>query len=153
MIVTDIGTAELQAPRTPEFRQAVEFLRRKDLLDRPDGTVPIDGKRVFAILQRYETALADPPRFEYHRKYIDLQYLLAGEEIIGWAPVGEMSPEGDYDADKDVCFGTVRPERWTPVRLDSGQLCVLWPEDAHAPRLAAAGTPSPVRKIVIKIAV
>lgn len=40
-----------------------------------------------------------------------------------------------YDAEKDVCFGPVKPGRRTPVRLGAGQLAVLYPEDAHAPRL------------------
>ncbi len=152
MIVTDIDKIERQAPPTPQFRQAIEFLRRKDLPDLPDGNVTIDGKRVFAILQRYRTAHQDAPKFEYHRKYIDVQYILSGEEIIGWAPAAEMTPTFDYDDQQDVCFGLMEPGKWSAVRVAAGQLAVLWPEDGHAPRLAA-GNPCLVRKIVVKIAV
>ncbi len=152
MIVTDIAHAGHQLPLTPGIRRAVDFLRRKDLFELPDGEILLDGKRVYAILQRYETANSDVPKFEYHRKYIDVQYILSGEEVIGWAPVEEMAAASAYDVDKDVCFGSVRTGRWTPVRLQTGQLAALWPEDAHAPRLAA-GAPSAVRKIVIKVAV
>ncbi len=152
MIVTDLTNILHQSPLTPPLRQAIEFLRRKDLGSLPDGTTAIDGTNVYAIMQGYGTETAREPRFEYHRKYIDVQYMLFGEEIIGWAPVEEMIEAGSYDADKDVCFGTVRTGRWTPVRLKAGQLAILWPEDAHAPRLAA-DAPSPVRKIVVKVAV
>lgn len=152
MIIADLDSIEHQAPLTLQFRQAIEFLRRKDLLDLPDGNVPIDGKRVFAILQRYRTAHLDPPKFEYHRKYIDVQYVLTGEEVIGWVPAAEMTASFDYNADQDVCFGLVEPGKWSSVRLKAGQLAVLWPEDGHAPRLAA-GAPLLVRKIVVKIAV
>jgi len=152
MIIADLNSIEHQAPLTRQFRQAIEFLRRKDLLDLPDGNVPIDGKRAFAILQRYRTAYLDAPKFEYHRKYIDVQYILSGEEVIGWAPAAEMTASFDYNADQDVCFGLVEPGKWSSVRLKTGQLAVLWPEDGHAPRLAA-GTASLVRKIVVKVAV
>jgi biofilm protein TabA len=152
MIVTDLEYVERQLPATLTFRQAVEFLRRTDLLDLPDGNVPIDGKQVYAILQRYRTAHSDAPKFEYHRKYIDVQYILSGEEVIGWAPAAEMTPSFNYDEQQDVCFGLMEPGKWSAVRLGPGQLAVLWPEDGHAPRLAA-GTPVLVRKIVVKIAV
>ena len=152
MIVTDLEHIEHQLPPGPAFRMAVEFLRRTDLLELPDGNVPLDGKNVFAILQRYRTAHADAPKFEYHRKYLDVQYVLSGEESIGWAPAVQMTPSFDYDEQQDICFGLMEPGRWSSVRLQAGQLAVLWPEDAHAPRLAA-GKPVLVRKIVVKIAV
>jgi YhcH/YjgK/YiaL family protein len=57
-----------------------------------------------------------------------------------------------YDADKDIAFGTVPPKRWTPVHLEAGQAAVLYPEDGHAPKLAARSA-SPVMKIVVKVAV
>jgi YhcH/YjgK/YiaL family protein len=152
MIVTDLKDFEHQAPMTPQFRQAVEFLRRTDLLELPDGNVPLDGTRVFAILQRYRTARHDAPQFEYHRKYIDLQYVLSGEEVIGWAPAAGMTPSFAYDEQQDICFGLMEPGKWSPVRVLAGQVAVLWPEDGHAPRLAAEA-PLLVRKIVVKVAV
>ena len=99
-------------------------------------------------MQRYETAPAAEPRFEAHRAYIDVQYLAAGSEVIGWAPLGAVQVSEPYDGAKDVCFG--RAAAWTPLRLGPGELAVLYPEDAHAPRLAAGG-PAPVLKVVIKV--
>jgi len=152
MIVTDLDFVERQVPLSPSFQLAIDFLCRKDLLELPDGNVPLDGTRVFAILQRYRTAHQDAPKFEYHRKYIDLQYILAGEEVIGWAPAAEMTASFDYDEHQDICFGLMEPGAWSPLRLRAGQVGVFWPEDAHAPRLAA-GKPVLVRKIVVKVAV
>jgi len=62
-----------------------------------------------------------------------------------------MTITGTYDADKDICSGVVPKGQITPVYLQAGQLAVLFPEDGHAPRLAA-GVPSHVLKIVAKVA-
>lgn len=136
----------------PSLRKAFDFLRGRDIHALPDGRVDIDGDRVFALVQRYETALTEAPKFEYHRKYIDVQFIASGEEIIGWATSETMKITEDYDEKKDICFGTVAAAKWTSVHLHAGQLMVLWPEDAHAPKLAA-DTLSSVMKIVVKVAV
>jgi len=152
MIVTDLQHIDHQIPMTHSIQHAIDFLRRTDLLDLPDGNVLIEGKRVFAILQRYRTTHFDSPKFEYHRKYIDLQYIVSGEEIIGWAPAAEMTASFDYDEGQDLCFGLMEPGKWSPVHLVAGQIAVLWPEDGHATRLAAERV-CLVRKIVVKVAV
>jgi biofilm protein TabA len=152
MIVTDIKYITHHGDMTLAFTKAIEFLRLRGLHDLPDGRVEIEGNNVFAIIQRYETHEADVPTFEYHRKYIDVQYLVSGEEIIGWAPTDGMTITAPYDAEKDAAFGTMAAGKWTPVYLQPGHAAVFWPEDGHSPRLAA-GAPSAVMKIVVKIAV
>ena len=152
MIVTDIKHIVHQVSMTTALKKAIDFLQKPDIHDLVDGRVDIDGEHVFALVQRYETVLADNPRFEYHRTYMDIQYIVSGEEILGWAPAGRMVISEAYDTEKDVCFGTVPKGEITPVYLQSGQLTVLYPEDGHAPKLAA-GAPSRVTKIVVKVAV
>ncbi len=150
MIVTDLEHAEERIPGSPSMDKALAFLRRPGLKGLPDGETELDGRRVFAIVQRYETAMNAATRFEFHKKYIDIQYIAAGAEVIGWAPAGRMSVSEPYDADKDICFGAVKPGEWSPLYLPAGHLAVLYPEDAHAPKLAA-GAAGPVMKVVIKL--
>jgi YhcH/YjgK/YiaL family protein len=152
MIVTNLQYVDLQVSMTLAMTKAIEFLRLHDIQDLPDGRVEIDGDRVFAVVQRYETMQTDAPKFEQHQKYIDVQYVAYGEEVIGWAPAARMTITEPYDADRDICFGLVGKGEWTPLRLKAGQLAVLYPEDGHAPKLPA-GAPSPVMKIVVKVAV
>jgi YhcH/YjgK/YiaL family protein len=78
--------------------------------------------------------------------------MVSGEEVIGWAPVERMRVTEDYDPARDIAFGSVRAGEMTPVFLAAGQLMVLYPEDGHAPRLAA-GAPAMVMKIVVKVIV
>jgi YhcH/YjgK/YiaL family protein len=152
MIVADLDHIGHQALMTPELRAAIAFLHRPGTNELPDGRVEIDGSRVFAIVQRYETVKTGVPKFEFHESYIDVQFIVSGEEIIGWAPRDRMRIDEPYNADRDICFGSVADPDWTPVLLQTGQAAVFYPEDAHAPRLAA-GIPSPVMKIVVKVAV
>ncbi|MBI5745155.1 MAG: YhcH/YjgK/YiaL family protein [Elusimicrobia bacterium] len=149
MIAAKLEGAERQTRHAPGLKAALDFLRRPGAARLPDGRHEIDGEKVFALVQRYSTAAALPPKFEAHRKYIDVQYVAEGAEIVGWLPLSGVRITEPYDAAKDVCFGLA--ENWTPLRLEAGELAVLYPEDAHAPRLAA-GEPGPVVKIVVKVA-
>jgi biofilm protein TabA len=150
MIVTDLKHINAQCPMTNGMIKAVDFLRLRGIHELPDGRVEIDGERVFALVQRYETLNPGAPKFECHRKYIDVQYIVSGEEVIGWTPVERMTITEAYDADRDICFGASSGE-WTAVRLLAGQMAVLYPDDGHAPKLAARA-PSRVMKIVVKVA-
>ncbi len=152
MIVSTLENAARRLRMTPGLEKALEFLRRPGAAGLPDGRYEIDGGTVFAMVQRYETTKAGAVKFEAHRKYADVQFVAAGAEVIGWAPLRNMAVNEAYDEGKDVCFGTVPEGAWTPLRLEAGRLAVLYPEDAHAPRLAA-GAPGPVIKVVVKILV
>ena len=35
---------------------------------------------------------------EAHREYLDVQYVLEGQDTIGWAPVDALTPVGEFDA-------------------------------------------------------
>jgi len=74
VIVTDLKHIDHQVSMTPALNKAMDFLRQQDLKNLADGKVEIDGDRVFAIVQRYETMMTAAPKFEHLRKHIDLQY-------------------------------------------------------------------------------
>jgi len=150
MIVSDMIHIERQISLTSHMKKALSFLRRQDLRSLADGKVEIEEDRIFAIVQRYETIAIHVPKFEYHRKYIDIQYIVSGEEIIGWTQAERMTIVEQYNVDKDICFGEAPAGKWTPVLLQAGQLAVLWPEDSHAPKISP-GVPAPVMKIVMKV--
>ncbi len=152
MIVTDLEGFATQASLTPQLRAALDFLRSVRGQQLSDGRIEIDGERAFALVQSYDTLAGGDWTFEGHRRYIDIQYIASGEEIIGWAPAEDASITDPYDAAKERWLGTVPEARATAVRLGAGQLAVLYPSDAHAPK-RAWDKPSPVKKIVVKVLV
>jgi YhcH/YjgK/YiaL family protein len=146
MITDLLLRAETYVNLSPGIRQAFEFLRRPDLTVLPPGTYEIDGRRVFALVQEYQSKPADAGRWEAHRRYIDLQYVVSGRERFGFAAVGRM-PAAAYDDEKDI----ERPQgEGVFLDLRAGEFVLAWPGEVHMPGMAA-GEPAPVRKIVVKI--
>jgi len=153
MIVCSLTDFSEQVVLNERMLIALEFLQQAQGLDLPDGRVEIDGTQVYALVQSYDSKpKTDQPRFEAHRRYIDVQYIVSGKEHIGWAPLETMQAVTDYNDVKDVFHGSVEPEGITFLKINAGQLAVLYPNDAHAPGLSI-GAPAPVKKIVIKVSV
>jgi biofilm protein TabA len=153
MIVTDSKHFAEQVRHTPSLAKALDFLASLEGKNIADGRIEIDGENVFAMVQSYDTIVpGDLVKMEGHKKYIDVQYVASGEEVLGWALIERATVTMEYDAAKDAWLGTVAKADVTNVRLSPGQAAILYPSDAHAPRLAA-GEPGPVKKIVVKVAV
>jgi YhcH/YjgK/YiaL family protein len=113
--------------------------------------VEIDGKAVYALVQRYETQAAEGViKLEAHRSYIDIQYICSGEEMMGWADVRALRDATVYNPEKDVFHGWMEAAQVTPLQVRSGQAAIFFTEDAHAPKLAV-GAPTSVVKIVVKV--
>jgi YhcH/YjgK/YiaL family protein len=159
MIVSALENIDRYIASNQALKKAVEFLRRLDVNASEEGRegrrIDIDGRDMFAIVRRYETLVTEEPVLEFHRKYIDVQYIVSGEEAIGWLPVEDMIVTRDYDEEKDICFGTAPSGRISYIYLPVGRVAVFYTDDGHAPGLApglAAGAPSSVCKVVIKVA-
>ena len=84
----------------PGVAAALDFLADTDWAELDDGRYEVDGEKVFVNVMRYETKM-DNPTPERHEKYIDIFYLLEGEEEVAVCPIEELGevvearPEGD----------------------------------------------------------
>jgi YhcH/YjgK/YiaL family protein len=132
----------------PAFARAFRFLGDTDLEPLPTGRTPIDGDDLFVIIDRKDGRGRDGARLEAHRRYIDIQYTLHGEEEIGWRPLAACAAAaGPFDDTKDIVFFEDAPASWLSV--PRGSFAIFFPEDAHAP-LAGRGA---LVKAIVKIAV
>jgi biofilm protein TabA len=153
MILANLEHLSQQVVLTPNMEKAIHFLRRSDVALLPDGQVAIDGDKVFAIVSTYKTRhLGELVELEGHNKYIDVQFLVAGREAMGWIPIEYVPVTVPYDESKDFWNGNLLGEQLTWVKLAAGQAVILYPSDAHAPQ-SADGVPALVKKIVVKVAV
>ena len=132
----------------PDFPRALEFLRQPGLATWAKGRHAVLDDRVIAIVEQRDAVGRGAAVLEVHRRYIDIQYTVAGDEVIGWRPLSECRvPREPFDGERDVGFFKDDSGFWCPV--PPGQLAVFFPEDAHAP-LAGQG---PLHKVIMKIAV
>lgn len=116
-----------------------------------DGKIALDGDHVFALVQSYVTEAVSAKKFESHRKYIDVQYLFQGEEIIRYAPIEQLTLSTPYNVEKDFMLYDLIPHD-TSLLLRVGQFAIFYPEDGHVPGCLVT-SPAPVRKVVLKVAV
>lgn len=148
MILDRIENAYLYYAVHKRFQQAFEYIASIDIHTIPIGRHEIDGANLYALVQEYNTKSKEQGKWEAHRRYIDLQYVVQGAEGMGYANIHHLQ-QGDYDTNKDFLplFG-----EGDQVVLKSGYFVLLFPEDAHMPGMAI-GNPKPAKKVVIKIAV
>lgn len=130
------------------FEQAFSFVREtRGLADHPRTHVLIPD-RLSIIVERATGRTASGAVLEAHRRFIDIQFVLVGEERFGWLPLADCGPPSEaYLAERDIEFFADRPSTWIDLR--SGQFAIFFPNDAHAP-LAGQGA---VVKAIAKVAV
>ena len=148
MIIDQLEHANRYCDMHPAFSQAFAFLKRADLADLAPGRYEIDGDRLFCSISQGPGRPRAEANLEAHRKYIDIQYVIAGAEEMGWKPTADCRiSHVPYDAEKDIEFFKDIPDSWNPV--PAGSFVIFFPEDAHAP-LVGIGQ---IHKAVLKIAV
>lgn len=146
MILDTLANAARYTPLHSGFKTAFKWLQETDLARLPNGRTEIDGDRIYASVMREPGRGQAAARFETHRRYIDIQYIVEGADLMGWVDARGLTGLG-YDTDKDLEFHEGRPELWIPV--PAGTFTVFFPEDAHAPMASTV----PMLKIVVKVAV
>ena len=139
----------IQYYRNPErWEKAFSFLKSEDLAGLAPGRYELEGPDLFVNIDEYVTKNEEEARFEAHRKYADIQYLVSGEEKIGVTALKNTSEIVPYDREKDIAFYTANENNF---RLATpGKFFVFFPDDAHRPCVRTSGN-NKVRKVVIKV--
>jgi len=142
---------EMHYNRYPErWNAAFKFLAEQDLSQLEVGRYEIDGDDVYINIDEYETRNYDQTRYESHRKYADIQYLVEGEEQIGVLSRENLSVTVPYDIDRDIEFLENAGEKEQLRTANPSRFLIFFPENAHRPCIRL-GNNSKVRKAVVKI--
>ncbi|MES2995570.1 MAG: YhcH/YjgK/YiaL family protein [Verrucomicrobiota bacterium] len=116
-----------------------------------DGRAEL-GDGVVALTSFAPTKTNERGRWETHVHNIDVQVIIAGEEIMELADVAEMTFKEDCVAARDAIF--YQPYAGgSRLRAKAGFVAVFFPEDAHRASMSPDGKLTPVRKIVVKVPV
>ena len=148
MIYDNINNIETYRGLSPDFYEGLEFLKKVSP-DIENGVYQINS-RVKAIVSEYETREVNEYGFEAHRKFIDIQYLLRGEERIACMPIEKLTVTEPYDEAKDAAFYAAEGVRAQEMTIGDGYFAIFFPQDGHMPQLSA-GEPMMVKKVVVKV--
>jgi YhcH/YjgK/YiaL family protein len=126
---------------------AIEAIVNGDLNQRVAGKYEIKDDDVFYMVQTYDTKSPKDAKFETHHKYLDIQWMVQGEEIMGFQIESELTIDTPYDIEKDIAFyaGTGQD-----IKVEQGRFAIFFPNEGHQPGVAI-DTSKPVMKIVVKV--
>lgn len=127
--------------------KAFAFLKEKDLTTLPNGKYPIEGDQVFASVTENPTKAYDSTQWESHRKYIDIQYVIKGEERMGVNPVAQSTVIKSYNEARDVANYSAEGKIYSAT---PESFFIFFPTDAHRPNITPGGN-KPDKKITIKV--
>jgi biofilm protein TabA len=145
MIVDRMEYAGEYAAQLPHLQHALAFIRENP--DPGAGKHPFTGG--YLMRQEGETRPADEGTYEAHRKYIDVQLLKEGGELLLWDRLENMTEVSAYDPEKDK---HTLQGNGSVLEMRPGMFCVLFPNDAHtACRHAVGATSGRYVKYVIKL--
>lgn len=133
-----------------EMTQAFFYLKNCNFADLENGKYDIDGDNIFMTVSEYETKSLSDKKAEQHRLYIDVHYIIFGQEMIGYGSENKNNQIIDeYDLDKDrTSFKLVVDEIY--LALKDGDFAIFFPKDIHRPGLDY-DSKHMIRKAVIKI--
>jgi len=148
MIKDSIKRAETYYNISENLKKGFEWIKNNDLKNMPDGKYQLDDVN-YANIQTYDTK--DNAPYEAHRDYIDIQYMINGEEISGVADYTNCSTKEKYDKEKDIEFLNCNiKEEFHKIK--EGEFFVFFPHDAHKPAIKV-DTNKKVKKVIVKISV
>jgi YhcH/YjgK/YiaL family protein len=149
MIADTLNNASQYMNLSHGIAAALNFLKTQDLKNLSLGRHDIDGDNCFALVQVYDTKPTNQGKWEAHRKYLDVQFVVDGAERMGYAPVTTLAITNEYDPSLDVAFFQGEGDFLT---IQAGSFAIFAPQDAHMPQMAVC-QPQSVRKIVVKVRV
>ena len=148
MIIDKIENAGDYGSISDKLMAGFDFLLNNRLEELPDGKHSIDGDRIFAIFSTYVTQKETEKLFEAHKKYIDIQYIICGREIIYWSLIENLTSKGEYSEQNDIIF--LKGDDVTGLPMVKNNFCIFFPQDAHKPG-CILDKPEKVRKVVVKV--
>lgn len=152
MVFDTLQNAATYTSLHEKFEAAFAFIREAVAKDLAVGKYEIDGKALYASVQEYTPKAPEDGKFEAHRNYIDIQYIISGIETMGDMDIAKAVSKSEYNPEKDVEFYHDHERAGYSV-VESGEFCIFFPHDVHKPGLAYNGDTKPVRKIVVKVRV
>lgn len=148
MIVDTLDHIHLYRVPVDGLEEALAWLGNPGLPGLEPGRYTLGDSGAVAILAAGLTVPEEEEKWEAHRRFADLQVVLSGEEVMGFAQLGRMTTKGEYSKEDD-CVLLEGSGNFMLVR--AGDFVIFTPGDAHKAMLSTPSGPVKVRKVVFKL--
>ncbi len=153
MIVGNIKNIEQELKFYPKsIQKGLQFLMTQPVSVLDDGRYIIDGEKLYANIDSYDTEPVEDRLPEQHVRYIDIQYIARGREKIGSAGVdcvGKVAID-HLQSDDWIKYEDMKDEVF--VTLSEGSFAIYFPWDVHRPNCHPGHEAVRVKKVVVKVA-
>lgn len=150
MVIDHIARAAIYYQLHPGIEIALRYIQTTDFSKLENGKYEIAGEQVFAIVQTYDTKDPSTEKLEAHKKYIDVQYVVSGQEKMGHALLKTQVPSREYQPDDDFMLFDETPDFFSLVT--EGMFTIFYPSDLHMPCILHQQS-TLVKKVVVKVGV
>lgn len=147
MIIDKLSNSYLYVGLGDKINKAFNYLKETNFSQVEPGKYEIDGDNIFAIVAEYQTKDENEGKLEAHKKYIDVQFVAIGNEMMGYAPLSNQKVIDEYNEQNDITF--FEGEK-SFTKVDVGMFAIFFPTDAHLPGIKV-NERSYVKKVVVKV--
>ncbi len=147
MIYSNIKNIEEYNFLPENIKKCFEYINKNDLASLDKGSYEIDGKNLFVNIVEYETTTEDKRFWEAHKNYLDIHFILDGEEIININFIKNMEQKQFVEKDD---FLPLTGDVKTSVVLQKEDFLICYPNDAHMTAVNVC-KPTKVKKAIFKV--
>ncbi len=149
MIIDHINNMGTYAGVHPDLSKVLATLAGWDIPTMESGRYPVEGSNAYILVQRYTSRDLAVSKWESHRKFIDVQFVVQGEERMGYQHISNLEVSQQYDDTSDAALyigqGVLIP-------APQGTVALFFPQDGHMPGVAV-DQGMPMLKVVAKLPV
>jgi biofilm protein TabA len=147
MILDHIDNSAFYFAQHPLFEKAFAFLQQLKESDFDSAKLELDGDRLFALFFKGDGKGAEKIVMESHKKYIDIQFVFMGEDLMGHRALSQCHEVNkEYVVADDYMLFNDQPS--TQVLVREKYFTVFYPADVHAPLIGK----KEMHKVVVKVA-
>lgn len=147
MIIDKLNNSYIYFDMNKSIKKGLRFLLNNDFTKMKTGKHEIAGDNVFALVQNYVGKPIQEGKWEAHKEYIDIQYIAAGSEQMGYAHIDDLEISKEYDKENDYIL---LEGNGTMFDCPKETFVIFFPDDAHMPGIKK-GFEGKVIKVVVKI--
>lgn len=144
MILDDCKNYKVYFGLIPKLEDGLKFVQ--EVKDLPAGRYEGDG--MFVIIEEGITGELGKKQFEAHKKYIDVQIMIKGEEKIVWESIDTLYLATSYNVDKDIALYTGEGRE---INIRENMFYIQFPGDGHKCGGKTTDRGMEYKKIVLKL--